>query len=233
MPVETTGALWHPTPNFGDRRHGGKIRLIVLHYTAMESAEAALERLCDPSFEVSAHYLIGKDGQLWQLVKEADRAWHAGAGQWGNVTDVNSHSIGIELDNLGQEPFTEPLMECLKVLLQDLSTRYGLPPQAVIGHSDMAPTRKRDPGRAFPWARLADLGLSVWPEAPEPFAPDPVRFASEAAIFGYPAAPPHQLLEAMRQRFLPENAGPLAPEDMGVMAELARRFPVDRRSQNA
>ncbi|MEM1361777.1 MAG: N-acetylmuramoyl-L-alanine amidase [Pseudomonadota bacterium] len=233
MPAESDEALWHPSPNFGDRRQNGSVRLVVLHYTAMESAAAALERLCDPSFEVSAHYLIGNDGQLWQLVPEAKRAWHAGAGQWGEITDVNSYSIGIELDNLGHAPFAEPLMQRLIEILRVLLARYALPPEAVIGHSDMAPVRKRDPGRAFPWARLAEQGLSVWPETPQPLAPDETRFAEAAFDFGYPVAPVDHLLEAIRQRFRPKASGPLSSDDMGVMVDLARRFPVDRGSQNA
>ena len=136
------------------------MELIVLHYTAMASAEAALERLCDPVAEVSSHYLIAKDGTLYQLVDEAERAWHAGAGSWQGREDVNSRSIGIEIDNDGCAPFSAPAMDTLDALVADILKRHGLGPDAVIGHEDMAPGRKIDPGPKFDWARLFKLGLA-------------------------------------------------------------------------
>lgn len=153
-------AYWHPSPNFGPRRDGLSPKLIVVHYTAMDSAKAALERLCDPAFEVSAHYLIGGDGTLWQLVDETQRAWHAGAGEWQGQSDINSRSIGIELDNRGTHPFSEPQMVRLEELLSDIQTRWTIPAEGVIGHSHMAPGRKWDPGPHFDWARLARLNLA-------------------------------------------------------------------------
>ncbi|WP_068247985.1 N-acetylmuramoyl-L-alanine amidase, partial [Tritonibacter horizontis] len=152
--------IWHPSPNFGPRRDGLQPELIVLHYTAMTSAEAAVQRLCDPACEVSAHYVIGASGQLWQLVAEADRAWHAGAGEWAGRDDVNSRSIGIELDNRGTHPFSDPQMQVLEQLLADIMQRWAIPPEGVIGHSDMAPGRKWDPGPRFDWQRLAIGGLA-------------------------------------------------------------------------
>lgn len=154
------GAIWVPSPNFGPRRDGLKPTLIVLHYTAMTSARAALERLCDPAAEVSAHYLIGPDGTLWQLVRECDRAWHAGAGAWRGQSDINSRSIGIELDNRGDHPFGEPQMAALEALLESVMARWEIPAAGVIGHSDMAPGRKVDPGPRFDWARLERQGLA-------------------------------------------------------------------------
>ena len=153
--------IWHPSPNFGDRRDGLLPTLVVIHYTAMDSAEAALTRLCDPVAEVSAHYLIGADGTVWQMVDEAARAWHAGAGDWLGQGDVNSRSIGIELDNRGDHPFSNPQMTVLETLLAEIMTRWHIPPDGVIGHSDSAPGRKFDPGPRFDWARLARQGLAV------------------------------------------------------------------------
>ena len=229
VPADTQGALWHPSPNFGPRDQGPGVSLIVLHYTAMDSAEAALQRLCDPAFEVSAHYLIGDDGTLWQMVREADRAWHAGPGSWGGEGDVNSRSIGIELDNPSDLPFPAIQMEVLQTLLREVLARHDLPEEAVIGHSDMAPERKRDPGRRFDWRVLAAAGLSIWPEpVQECPAPDEERFLADARRFGYPETDVARLLDAVRQRFRPEAAGPLSPEDMSIVADLARRFPVDR-----
>lgn len=152
--------LQHPSPNYGPRRDGLRPELIVLHYTAMDTAQAALARLSDPQFEVSAHYLIGCCGQIWQLVAEDQRAWHAGAGSWGGQGDVNSRSIGIELSNSGAEPFSEPLMTSLEALLTDLMARWHIPAAGVIGHSDMAPGRKVDPGGRFDWDRLERQGLA-------------------------------------------------------------------------
>lgn len=152
--------IWHPSPNFGERRGGLKPTLIVLHYTVMTPAERALTRLCDPDYEVSAHYVIGECGTLWQLVAEGQRAWHAGAGQWRGAEDINSRSIGIEMVNDGGSPFAEPLMLCLEALLPRIMERWGIAPEGVIGHSDMAPGRKIDPGPYFDWARLERQGLA-------------------------------------------------------------------------
>jgi N-acetylmuramoyl-L-alanine amidase len=142
------------SPNFGPRKGGAVPTLIVIHYTAMDTAEAALERLCDPQYEVSAHYLISAQGAVHQLVSEDMRAWHAGAGQWGEITDVNSHSIGIELDNRGDHPFAHPQVEALCALLPGIMKRWNITLENIIGHSDCAPGRKIDPGPRFDWLRL-------------------------------------------------------------------------------
>ncbi|MDF0597232.1 N-acetylmuramoyl-L-alanine amidase [Psychromarinibacter halotolerans] len=201
--------------------------MVVIHFTAMTSCDAARDRLCDPEFEVSAHYLIGNDGTVLRLVDEAQRAWHAGAGRWGDVTDVNSRSIGIELDNTGAHPFSEPQMQALETLLRGILGRWSIPPERVIGHSDMALARKSDPGPRFDWRRLALGGLSVWPSHNAASAAE-ADFAEAATRFGYaPDLPPEMRLAAFRLRFRPWASGPLAPEDASAMADLARRFPVD------
>ncbi len=218
-----------PSPNFADRPAGAKIELIVLHYTAMPVCDEALDRLCDPEAEVSAHYLIGRDGTLYPLVDEEKRAWHAGHGAWAGREDVNSRSIGIELDNDGISPFEEPLMTTLESLLADLLERHDLPPKAVIAHSDMAPGRKNDPGPHFDWQRLAARGLSIWP--------DPSlqgNFMKDAAFFGYPVeAGQAPILEAFRQRFRPFATGPLSIADQAMMAGLARQHPADVTERTA
>ncbi len=214
-----------PSPNFGERRGGARPDLIVLHYTVL-SCDEARTRLCDPSAEVSAHWLVAPDGQAEQLVDEALRAWHAGAGSWGSVTDVNSRSIGIELANSGDEPFPAPQMAALERLLAGVMDRWSIPPQRVIGHSDMAPARKGDPGRRFDWRRLALCGLSVWPAGKE-VAPEPAAFAAALTRIGYPEAAPEVRLGAFRLRFFPGLTGPLTPAEMGAALDLAVRFPVD------
>lgn len=233
-------SLSHPSPNFGERRGRGRVELVVLHYTVLNCAEA-LARLCDPVAEVSAHYLIDGDGTVLSLVDEGARAWHAGAGEWGGVGDVNSRSIGIELANSGQEPFAEPQMAALERLLAEMLKRHGLGPDAVIAHSDMAPDRKGDPGARFDWRRLALQGLAVWPEdelaaspPPQPSSqrgvggtqPDMAGFLTDLRSFGYPEAAPESLLAAFRLRFRPWAKGPLDSMDRALAAGL-RRFAVD------
>lgn len=200
---------------------------MVLHYTAMESARASLARLCDPAAEVSAHYLIDRDGTVLRLVPEELRAWHAGAGRWGRVCDVNSYSIGIELQNTGAEPYPPAQMTALMHLLEGVLARHAIPPERVIGHSDMAPLRKADPGPYFNWQALADAGLSVWPDAAAAAGED---FRHAATRFGYdPDLPDKVLLAAFRLRFRPYHDGPLVAEDIAMASDLARRWPVDRR----
>ena len=199
--------------------------MVVIHYTAMASAKAALKTLCDPATEVSAHYLIAEDGEVLSLVPEAMRAWHAGAGRWGGVTDVNSHSIGIELANDGFSPFAAAQMDALTGLLIGIRARWNIQPERVIGHSDMAPGRKIDPGRRFDWRRLARDGLSVWPRTQT--APTK-QFIPMMRAFGYTAdVDDAQLLDVFRIRFRPHADGPLSDQDAGMITDLAARFPVD------
>lgn len=220
-----------PSPNCGERRGDARPDLIVLHYTAMASAEAALERLRDPAAEVSSHYLIGEEGRVWLLVPEEARAWHAGAGRWGPVDDVNSRSIGIELANSGPlagfPPFPEPQMRALEILLGGIMTRWRIAPSGVIAHSDMAPGRKDDPGPKFDWRRLARQGLAVWPEpgCGRDAVADWGAFRRAAMRIGY--AEPVEggreaVLAAFRLRFLPGAAGPLSGRDVARAEAIAR-----------
>ncbi|WP_417836009.1 N-acetylmuramoyl-L-alanine amidase [Thalassospira tepidiphila] len=157
----------HLSPNFGDRPEGCPIDILVLHYTGMQSGAAALERLCDPESSVSSHYLIEEDGRIFQLVDEDKRAWHAGLGIWQDCSDVNSHSIGIEIVNPGHEygyrPFPDIQIKSVIELAQDILKRHEIPASRIIAHSDMAPDRKEDPGELFPWQQLAENGIGLWP----------------------------------------------------------------------
>ncbi len=210
-----------PSPNFGPRRGGVAPHLIVLHYTAMPSAADALARLCDPATEVSAHYLIDLDGTLWSLVPEEARAWHAGAGAWAGCADVNSASIGIELQNRGDHPYPQPQIAALCALVGDLRARHAIAPQGVIGHADLAPTRKADPGPRFDWRALARAGHAVWAE---PAATDGPPLGQSLARFGYPPAPADALIAAFRARFRPWARGPEDATDRAIAADLAARF---------
>ncbi|MEP5153164.1 N-acetylmuramoyl-L-alanine amidase [Planktotalea sp.] len=215
-----------PSPNCGPRK-GGILKpdIVVLHYTAMLSAAEAIERLCDPAVEVSAHYLIARDGTITQMVDESARAWHAGAGMWGGCDDINSRSIGIELDNDGSSPFSASLMDALEGLLGDIRTRWDIPLQHVIGHSDLAPTRKVDPGRRFDWRRLALGGHVIWPET---FGGDvPLRDSLCALGYAVDDFGLEACLDAFRMRFAPMRSGGETPEDRRAAAALADRFAVD------
>ena len=161
-PVRNPLAEWVPSPNLDQRRPV----VIVIHATEQASAQQSLDtlRTANRNGPVSSHYLIGDDGRLYQLVADGARAWHAGGGRWGTLTDLNSTSIGIEIDNEVGEPFTEAQLATLLRLLDDLTRRLSIPRTQVIAHADLAPTRKRDPGALFPWRRLADAGYGLWPQ---------------------------------------------------------------------
>jgi N-acetylmuramoyl-L-alanine amidase len=162
----------HPSPNHGARK-GGPVDILLLHYTGMPDAERALAWLCDAESKVSAHYFVFEDGRVLSLVPEARRAWHAGAARWGDATDINSRSIGIEIANPGHPgglpDFPEAQIEALIALCRDIVGRNPIPPHRVLAHSDVAPGRKLDPGERFPWRRLATADVGHWAE-PQPIA---------------------------------------------------------------
>ena len=214
------------SPNFGPRKGGALPFLIVVHYTAMPNAQAALQRLSDPAHEVSAHYFLNQSGGAVQLVPEAQRAWHAGAGAWSDCRDINSASIGIELCNAGDHAFPVAQIQALKSLLKEVMQRWGVAAQGVIGHSDMAPGRKQDPGRWFDWQDLAKDGLAVYRGAPHR---DLLPFLEAAERFGYRrpegACAEQTLLETFRQRFRPKATGPLRERDLKILSDLAQTYP--------
>ncbi|HYC04263.1 MAG TPA: N-acetylmuramoyl-L-alanine amidase [Azospirillaceae bacterium] len=156
-----------PSPNHGPRPDGVPVDMLVLHYTGMRSGPEAIERLCDPAAQVSSHYVVEEDGTIFLLVPEDRRAWHAGVSCWRDQRDVNSRSIGIEIVNPGHEfgyrPFPEAQMAAVVGLCRGILARHPIPPGNVVGHSDVAPARKDDPGELFDWPRLAAAGIGLWP----------------------------------------------------------------------
>lgn len=232
VPQTNALAIWTPSENFDDR----KPRLVILHATEMDSADSALRVLKsqNPSGRVSAHYLISEDGKVFQLVQDSKRAWHAGAGRWQGMDDINSVSIGIELDNDGQETFPDAQIEALIVLLADLSSRYALQSSAVIGHGDMAPARKRDPGILFPWRRLAEAGFGLWYADDLPEAPEYFDAAMALQAVGYDTRDMPAAVKAYKRRFRGVEATDLDALDASILYSLLQQMrnnPAQRLSE--
>ena len=196
-----------PSPNFDERTL--PISMIVLHYTGMQDAASAIARLSDPEAKVSAHYLIAEDGQIVRMVSEEKRAWHAGRSHWRKVNDVNSASVGIEIVNPGHEfgyrPFPLTQIDALIPLMQEITLRYRITRGNVVGHSDIAPARKDDPGELFPWERLAKLRLAL--PSPTKNLMDPYwtdgGFLLALERFGYDVTDPLAAIRAFQRRFRP------------------------------
>jgi N-acetylmuramoyl-L-alanine amidase len=191
-----------PSPNH-DSRGDAPIDMLILHYTGMATAEAALARLTDAAAKVSAHYTIDEDGTIYAHVAEDRRAWHAGVSHWAGASDINARSIGIELVNPGHEfgyrPFAALQIAALIPLCHSILMRHPIPSARVLGHSDVAPVRKEDPGELFPWRRLAQAGIGLWPEAGAESAG-----AEDLARYGYdPDAPREKVITAFQRHFRP------------------------------
>ena len=213
-------ATWVPSKNFDERRPV----VIVLHYTEQDSVEQSLDTLRSRNSggRVSSHYLLGKDGKIYQLVSDAKRAWHAGAGRWGAITDVNNASIGIEIDNDGKSPFPDAQIDSLIVLLRDLTTRLRIPPTQIIGPSDLAPTRKIDPGPLFPWKRLHDAGFGLWPA--DATQDPPAGFDPWLALqaIGYSTDNRADTVRAFHHRFRGMEGTELDAQDLRILHALTR-----------
>jgi len=198
-----------PSPNFDERKQ--PISMIVLHYTGMPDAAGALDRLTSPDAKVSAHYLVDEDGSIFKLVEEADRAWHAGKSRWRNVSDVNSASVGIEIVNPGHEfgyrPFPDEQIAALIPLIASIKDRHAIGRGNVVGHSDVAPARKEDPGELFPWEALARRRLAL--PSPrrdliDPFWTD-AGFLLALERFGYDVTDEKKAVIAFQRRFRPDR----------------------------
>jgi N-acetylmuramoyl-L-alanine amidase len=197
-----------PSPNHDERML--PITMIVLHYTGMTSAEAAIARLADPAAKVSAHYVVDEDGSVTRMVPEEKRAWHAGKAHWRGITDVNSAAIGIEIVNPGHEhgyrPFPDAQVDAVVRLVHEVKDRHEITRGNVVGHSDVAPARKRDPGELFPWHRLARLRLAL--PRPTKKLMDPGwtegGFLLALERFGYDVTDPMAAIMAFQRRYRPE-----------------------------
>lgn len=216
-----------PSPNRDAR--GRAIDMVVLHYTGMKTAEEALQRLCDPAARVSAHYTIDEAGTIYAHVPESARAWHAGVSYWAGGSDVNARSVGIELVNPGHEfgyvPFAPDQIAALIDLAAEIVARHDIRPANIVGHSDVAPARKSDPGELFPWARLAQAGIGLWPEGG---AEASVPLETALAEIGYGTAPAVDwplgaTIAAFQRRFRPERiTGQADAETAGLIAAVHR-----------
>jgi N-acetylmuramoyl-L-alanine amidase len=215
-----------PSPNFDARPDAGLVDMLILHYTGMRTAKEALDRLCDPDAKVSAHYLIEEDGAVWHLVEESLRAWHAGLSCWRDCRDVNGASIGVELVNPGHEfgyrAFPEAQMQALEELARGILARHPIPPRAVLGHSDVAPQRKQDPGELFDWPRLARAGIGLWPDfsADAPLPTTTEALQSQLRSIGYDCplsgaldAPTQAVVTAFQRHFRPACCDGVADDE--------------------
>ena len=203
VPVASNGVIWKPSPNFDQRRPNW----VIIHHTSNNDVDKALQTLTTANREVSAHYLVGRNGQVFQLVDESARAWHAGKSWWGGNTDLNSSSIGIELDNNGAEPFSEAQIQSLLDLLATLKQRYKIPDANFLGHADVAPGRKVDPSAWFPWQRLARQGFGLWCDQTDRVVPEGFDLEMGLAALGYDPVVPVASRYSFRLHFF-GNGGP-------------------------
>lgn len=221
-PSRNPMARWVPSSNHNERQ----AILIVLHATEQDSVQESLLtlRTRNSGGRVSAHYLVGRGGELYQLVADERRAWHAGGGRWGTIIDVNSASIGIELDNNGEDPFPPVQIATLLRLLDDLCTRLDISRTQIIAHADMAPTRKRDPNRLFPWKQLAEAGFGRWPDVVPSEAPAGFDALQALRVLGYPMDDPGAAIRAFHLHFrgIDSEADVLDAEDARILFSLTR-----------
>lgn len=221
-PVNPGGQNFVGTVNFGLR----KPNYVIIHHTAQNSTDQTLKTFTTSKTQVSAHYVIGRDGIVYHMLNDYLRAWHGGAAKWGNATDINSSSIGIELDNNGFEPFQEAQIISLLTVLNTLKTKHGIPAANFIGHSDIAPGRKVDPNGTFPWKKLAEQGFGLWyddvlPDSvPESFNPtDALR------IIGYDVKVPTNAVKSFQLHFIQkEITGILNDEEKKVLFNLYQKY---------
>lgn len=217
---EGNPVYWVGTTNFNMR----KPNFVVIHYTAQNSCDQTLKTFTVSRTQVSAHYVICKDGTIQHMLNDYLRAWHAGIGRWGNVTDVNSSSIGIEIDNNGFEAFTSPQLNSLFQLLRTLKTKYSIPAANFVGHSDIAPSRKIDPGIFFPWKALSDSGFGLWyGDTTNVVVPDSFETVHALRIIGYDVRDSVAAIKAFKIHFLHDTLGLLNNGDKKILLEIEKK----------
>ena len=198
---------------------------VIIHHTAQNSCPQTLRTFTLPRTQVSAHYVICKDGTVYQMLNDYLRAWHAGVGRWGNMTDINSSSIGIELDNNGFEPFTESQLQNLLIVLDTLKKRYSIPVANFIGHADIAPTRKNDPNVSFPWKVLADRGFGFWyDDTTGVVVPENFNHIQALRIIGYDIKDSSAAIRAFRRHFIQDTVPGLKEGDKKILYLLSKKY---------
>jgi N-acetylmuramoyl-L-alanine amidase len=221
IPLQPLQEEWVGTTNFGLR----KPNYVIIHHTAQSSTDQTLKTFTLPRTQVSAHYVIGRDGKVYHMLNDYLRAWHGGASKWGNATDINSSSIGIELDNNGYEPFAEPQISSLLMVLAELKKTYGIPAANFIGHSDIAPGRKVDPNANFPWKRLADYGYGLWPDELLDSVPDNFNPQEALRIIGYDVKNVDLAISSFKLHFIQNDISPILNEyDKQVLYNLYKKY---------
>ena len=222
---DSTGMLvpstWVGTVNFGIR----KPNYVIIHFTAQDSVQQTLKTFTVTSTQVSAHYVLAKNGRVFHMVNDYLRANHAGVGKWGSVTDMNSCSIGIEIDNNSTEAFTEAQINSLLLLLQQLKTKYNIPQANFIGHQDFAPKRKPDPGPLFPWKKLAQQGFGYWSDNVLELAPDGFDYTIALKLIGYDTSDPKAAIVAFKRHFVQSDISPtLTQLDLNVLYNVYQKY---------
>lgn len=220
-PTAPSAADWVGTTNFSLR----KPNYVIIHHTAQNSTAQTLKTFTLPRTQVSAHYVIGRDGKIYHMLNDYLRAWHGGASKWGNATDINSSSIGIELDNNGFEAFAEPQITSLLQVLAQLKTNHSIPSANFIGHSDIAPGRKVDPNANFPWKKLADSGYGLWPDLVLDSVPETFNPKEALRIIGYDVKNLDYAIRSFKLYFIQTDLSPMLNEyDKQVLFNLYQKF---------
>jgi N-acetylmuramoyl-L-alanine amidase len=221
-PINPGGEEFVGTTNFGLR----KPNYVIIHHTAQNSTEQTLKTFTLPRTQVSAHYVIGRDGKVYQMLHDLLRAWHGGAAKWGNLTDINSGSIGIELDNNGFETFSEAQINSLLEVLAKLKKSHGIPAANFIGHSDIAPGRKVDPNINFPWKKLADNGFGLWQDSIlVDSVPETFNHLDALRIIGYDIKNPVNAQKSFQLHFVQkEITGVLNEEERKILFNLYKKY---------
>jgi N-acetylmuramoyl-L-alanine amidase len=215
-------APWVGTTNFNLR----KPNFVVIHHTAQNSCDQTLKTFTLPRTQVSAHYVICKDGTIHHMLNDYLRAWHGGIAKWGNNTDINSSSIGIEIDNNGNEPFTDQQITSLLTLLDNLKRAYSIPVANFIGHADIAPTRKNDPNVYFPWKKLADSGFGLWwSDTTGVVVPNDFNALQALRIIGYDIRMPGDVIQTFKRKYEQiDKSDTLTADDQKILFTLYRKY---------